>query len=304
MNRSDRQHLLAQQKFLEERLLELPTTARLTRMSVKAQLGSLEAQLSEPTNEREPARVRLTFNGRPVVGTHGIFADFGMKAVNGFTDTVAIIAASLTMHGPLAQMGPIPNREQNQLLIIGPALGSFGFELEEYRGQIILDEASPVAQALERTQNLLKGTLGTDEELADSASETDLRALDKMRSFLSTLVENEAICTMEFHEQSVRFKDLGEVRTSLARLGRDNLQEEDAVIAGSFEGALPTGRTFEFRLRDTQEVIRGKILPTVQNVDALNDHRHKQVEIKVATTRVGNGRPRYVLREMPSWVEV
>lgn len=185
MNRSDRQHLLAEQKFLEARLLELPAAARLTRMSVKAQLGSLVDQLSETANEREPARVRLTFNGRPVVGTHGIFADFGMKAVNGFTDTVAIIAASLKMQGPLAQMGPIPSREQNQLLIIGPALGSFGFELEEPRGQMILNEASPVAQALERTQNPLKGTLGTDEELADSASETDLRALEKMRSFLT-----------------------------------------------------------------------------------------------------------------------
>lgn len=185
MNRSDRQHLLAEQKFLEARLLELPAAARSTRMSVKAQLGSLVDQLSETANEREPARVRLTFNGRPVVGTHGIFADFGMKAVNGFTDTVAIIAASLKMQGPLAQMGPIPSREQNQLLIIGPALGSFGFELEEPRGQMILNEASPVAQALERTQNPLKGTLGTDEELADSASETDLRALEKMRSFLT-----------------------------------------------------------------------------------------------------------------------
>ena len=184
MNRSDRQHLVAERTFLEARLAELPPTARLTRMSVNTQLKVLTQKLAEVENEREPARARLTFNGRPVIGTHGIFADFGMKAVNGFTETVAIIAASLTSEGPLAQMGPIPNREQNQLLITGSAIGSFGFELEEYRGQPTLEGFSPVAQALERTQNLLKGTLGTDEELADSASETDLRALDKMRSFL------------------------------------------------------------------------------------------------------------------------
>ncbi len=29
-------------------------------------------------------------------------------------------------------MGPIPNRDQNQLLITNTAVGSFGFELEEY----------------------------------------------------------------------------------------------------------------------------------------------------------------------------
>ena len=303
MNRSDRQHLVAERTFLEARLAELPPTARLTRMSVNTQLKVLTQRLTEVENEREPARVRLTFNGRPVIGTHGIFADFGMKAVNGFTDTVAIIAASLTSEGPLAQMGPIPNREQNQLLITGSALGSFGFELEEYRGQAMLDGLSPVAQALERTQNLLKGTLGTDEELADSASETDLRALDKMRSFLNTLAENEAICTMEFQEKSVRFKDVGEVRTSLARLGQDNLQEEDAVLSGSFEGALPTGRTFEFRVQETKEVIRGKIAPALQNIGSLNDHRHEPTRIRVAITRVGKGRPRYVLSEMPLWVE-
>ena len=166
----------------------------------------------------------------------------------------------------------------------------------------MLDGLSPVAQALERTQNLLKGTLGTDEELADSASETDLRALDKMRFFLGTLAENEAICTMEFQEKSVRFKDVGEVRTSLARLGHDNLQEENTILSGAFEGALPTGRTFEFRVRETREVIRGKISPGLQNVDVLNDHRHEPTEIRVTTTRVGNGRPRYVLSEMPVWV--
>lgn len=301
MTRSDRQHLLAEQKFLQARLDELPLTARLTRMSVNSQLSALLDRLSEATDEREPARVRLTFNGRPVIGTHGIFADFGLKAVNGFTDTVAIIAASLMMPGPLAQMGPIPNREQNQLLIVGSALGSFGFELEEYRGQMSLDETSYVAQAIERTQNLLKGTLGTDEELADSASETDPRALDKVRAFLSTLVENEAICTVQYRDQSARFKDVGEVRASLARLGQDNLQEQNALIIGSFEGALPTGRTFEFRIRETREVIRGKVLSALQDVDTLNDHRHEEVQIRVITTRVGNGRPRYVLTEMPTW---
>jgi hypothetical protein len=301
MTRSDRQHLLAEKAFLSTRLAELPQNARLTRMSVTKQLVRLEEDLSTLQDEREPARVRLTFNGRPVVGTHGIFADFGMKAVTSFTDTVATIAASLTLSAPLAQMGPIPNREQNQLLIIGPALGSYGFELEEFRGQMALDDLSPVAQALERTQNLLRATLGTDEELADSASETDPRALEKMRTFLSTLVENEAICTMEYHNQSARFTDVGEVRTSLARLGHDNLQEEDKQLVGAFEGVLPNGRTFEFRISDTREVIRGKILPSVQELDAMNDHRHQPVTISVTTTRVGSGRPRYVLKQMPTW---
>ena len=130
------------------------------------------------------ARAKLTFDGVPVIRSHGIFADFGMKAVSSFTDAVASIAASLTT--PLAAMGRIPNRDQNQLLITSTAVGSFGFELEEHSAEQLvlgLENASPVAIALERTQALLQSTLGDDDALADIASETDPRALDKVRNF-------------------------------------------------------------------------------------------------------------------------
>ena len=77
-----------------------------------------------------------------------------MKAVNGFTEAVAAVAASL--NAPLNAMGPIPNREQNQLLITNTALGSFGFELEEIPAvQGTLDGESTVEQAIEKTQSIL-----------------------------------------------------------------------------------------------------------------------------------------------------
>ena len=50
----------------------------------------------------DSGRQSLTFNGLPVIGSHGIFADFGMKAVSSFTDAVATVAASLS--APLAAM--------------------------------------------------------------------------------------------------------------------------------------------------------------------------------------------------------
>ncbi len=304
MNRLDRQHLLAEQKFLREQLDRLPASARLARMSVASKLHSVKLTLADsPLDEREPAHVRLTFNGRPVISTYGIFAEFGMKAVNSFTDAVATVAASLSMDTALAPMGPIPNREQYQLIITGSALGSFGFELEEYRaGQLPLEEVSPVAQALDHTQKLLASTLASDEELADSASETDPRAMDKVRAFLQTLAENEAICTMQYRERSVRFTDAGQVKASLARLGQDNIKEENSFLEGAFQGVLPKGRTFEFvPAGQTEEVIRGKVGSAIQNPDALNSHLHQPTRIKVMVTRVANGRPRYLLLEMPTW---
>ena len=303
MNNEDRQHLLAERTFLQRMLADTPTTARLTRMSQEARLHTVEAQLAAlPADERVLARAKLTFDGVPVIRSHGIFADFGMKAVSSFTDAVASIAASLTT--PLAAMGRIPNRDQNQLLITSTAVGSFGFELEEYRAeQLALEEVSPVATALERTQALLQSTLGNDDELADIASETDPRALDKVRTFLKVLADNSAVCALQYGGSGVRFTDVGQVSRSLARLAADNLHESEEQLRGEFVGVLPNSRSFEFRLASDGQIIRGKVAPCVQNVDAINDHLHSAVQIDVTRTQVGNGRPRYLLTQMPQWAQ-
>ncbi|MBF0438912.1 MAG: hypothetical protein HQL93_07290 [Magnetococcales bacterium] len=299
MNKQDRFQLLAEKKFLQARLDELPVAARLMRISTESRLRMVEKRLEDcPVDEHEPARVRLTFNGRPVIGSHGIFAEFGMKAVTSFSEAVTAIAASLNT--PLAAMGPIPNREQYQLLITSTVMGSFGFELEEYRaGQWLLGEDSPVAQALERTQNLLQGTVGTDDQLADSASETDPRAMEKVRTFLQTLSEAEAICTMQYRDRGFRFTDVGQVRTSLARLSQDNLHEAEQILEGEFYGVLPKSRIFEFKVAGQDEVIRGKVGSIILDPDQLNQHLYNPTFIKVMVTRVGSGRPRYLLIEEP-----
>lgn len=303
MNNEDRQHLLAERTFLQRLLAKTPATARLTRMSDEARLRKVEAQLAAlPSDERTPARARLTFDGVPVIRSHGIFADFGMKAVSSFTEAVASVAASLS--APLAAMGPIPNRDQNQLLITSTAVGSFGFELEEYRAeQLALEEASPVATALERTQALLQSTLGNDDDLADIASETDPRALDKVRTFLKVLADNSAVCALQYGGSGVRFTDVGQVSRSLARLAADNLHESEEQLRGEFVGVLPNSRSFEFRLASDGQIIRGKVSPRVQNVDTINDHLHSAVQIDVTRTQVGNGRPRYLLTQMPQWAQ-
>jgi hypothetical protein len=299
MSRRDYLHLLGEKAALERMIAETPIEDVLDRGSLVARLEEIEQRIAEARPDaREPAHVRLTFRGRPVIGNHGIFAEFGTKAVSSFVESVAAMAASVA--GPLAAMGPIPHRDQHQMLITSTAPGSFGFELEEYRAeQVTGDETSAVAQALDRTQRLLQGTLGTDEELADSASEADSRAVDKVRAFLQTLADNEAVCTMQMGDAQVRFSDVGQVRTSLERLSRENLREEEAVLTGELQGVLPRGRVFEFKLADTGQVIRGKISPAIRDADALNREVHRATRIKVMVKRVGSGRPRYVLLEPP-----
>lgn len=260
MNRGEHLQLLGEKTALERMIAETPEEDVLDHASLSARLTSIsEALAVAKPDEREPARVRLTFKGRPVIGSHGIFAEFGMKAVNAFTESVVAMAASLT--APLAAMGPIPNRDQHQ--------------------------------------SLLRGTQGTDDELADSAVEADRRALDKVRAFLSTLADNEAVCTVQFGESIVSSSDVGQVRTSIERLSQENLREKVEQLPGELQGVLPKARIFEFRLADSSQVIRGKISPTVGDPDALNSELHRPSLIKVMVTRVGNGRPRYLLLQAP-----
>lgn len=300
MNQQNRAYLLAEINFLQQQLAELPENARLTRLSNQARLREVEAQLAQiPLEEREPARVRLTFNGRPVIGTHGIFADFGMKAVGSFSDAVTTLAASLLT--PLAAMGRIPNRDEYQLLITNTALGSFGFELEEYQNNnpLFQEEQSLVSIALEQTQAILSATLsGSDEDLADSASEIDPRALEKIRNFLQTVADNEAVCTLQYQNRSVKFTDVGQIKRSLERISQDNLQENEVSLLGEFQGVLPKSRTFEFKLiGQDEEIIKGKISKAFQDAASLNQHLNEEIQIKVMKTSVGKGRPRYLLLE-------
>ncbi len=299
MTADDRLRLSAEKTALERMIARTPAEEVIDRASLTARLRNVEAELDAlPATTRAPARVQLTFRGKPVVGSHGVFAEFGLAAVHGFTNAVAAMASSLS--GPLASMGRIPGRDQHQLLITRTALGSFGFELEEHRvGQLDLDDTSPVARALDKTQRLLRGTLGSDDELADSAEEVDQRALQYVRAFLETLADHEAACTVRFGELDVRFDDPGQVRRSLERLSQANLREEVTELIGAFQGVLPTSRSFEFNLADGGQVVKGRIGPGIADPAVLNHLLGRRVTIKVLATTVGAGRPRHLLLEIP-----
>lgn len=296
--------LIAERDALRSMLDDIPIEDVIDRGGLQAKLDAVTALLAHQAAEREPARAKLTFVGRPVIGTRGIFADFGMKAVNGFTEAIAAIAASLT--APLNAMGPIPGRDQHQLLITNTARGSFGFELEEIPNQVQLplDESSLVEQALGKTQALFAASAGIDDEaLAEAVSEVDPRALDRIRSFMSTLVEYEAACALQLGSGGYfRFDGPGQIRRSLERLSAENVHEKTSEIRGWFEGVLPNKRrTFEFRLESGKDVIVGRLGPAVKQPELINQHLNKLCTISVSVTSVGKGRPKYVLLSEPQW---
>jgi hypothetical protein len=301
MNRDEHRLLLSERNALRRILDGIPHEDVLDRSSFEARLRAVEERLATAvTDTRVPARARLTFRGRPVIGSHGVFAKFGVKATAEFTDAVAMMAAGMSR--PLAGVGPIPNRDENQLLITSTALGSFGFELEEYRQQpMLVEDESVVALALAQTQELLDATSRTDDELTIAVAGVDSRIISAVRTFLATLADNEATCALEFGNKKVTFQDVAQVRRGADRLAQENVHQEEQNFRGEFQGVLPKRRTFEFKIAADGSVIAGKVGPNIVDSDVLNQHLHRVMDVTFVATRIGSGRPRYVMDREPVW---
>ena len=299
---NEQAQLESERRFLEGQLAALPASAVLTRSSTQARVRQIEKHLSEILPIHQPVRAVLTFRGRPVIGSHGVFADFGSRATSAFTEAVSLVAAALS--GPLAATGPVPNRDQCQLLITSTAIGSFGFQLEEHRTQReLFEEETTAARALEVMRGLLESSVkGTDDELAESISGISPRSIESIREFVEVLATNDAVCTLVIGKNSTRFRDVGEVRRSVERLSQDNLHEGQVSFFGEFQGVLPKGRTFEFMQANTGEVIRGKIGPEIEDPNLLNEHLHQPTTITLQESRVGEGKSKYRLLQLPTWV--
>jgi hypothetical protein len=283
---------------LERLLASLPEDHLIERMSLESRLESARAALAEVPLE-SAQKARLTFRGKPVFGSHGVAADFGVKAAGAFADAFAAIAAALSEG--LRPMGPIPNRDRNQLLITGTAIGSFGFEFELPAPEpTLFPETEKAQEAMAKIEALLRlSAEGSDDEVAEVIEEVHPRAVKKVYEFLDLLAQQQAWCGLEFADRFFRYADYEQLKASCERLKDDNIREQEETYRGEFQGILPAGRNFEFRLFDEKGLIRGKIDPAIDDPDVLNrEWLHKPLTVKFNVMQVGEGRPRYTLRSL------
>ena len=300
MSMQEYQYLRAELAELDELLAMTPEGAVIDRMSLESRRTEVAEELATyPTPSRWPVAARLTFNGKPVVGSKGIAIEFGSKAVGAFATAVASIGAS--QQGLLSEHGPIPNSERYRLLITGTALGSFGFEIEEdfheEKVQTIspVSEIPPVEQAIEQVKAILESSVTGSEALADTIADTAPRALDDLRDFLKVLASNQAVFSLSFKDDVFRFSDVGQVRQSLDRLDRDNIHEAEREILGSFLGYLPNSRQAEIQISETGDVITCKVKLTLSDPASIDRILNRRVRLRVHTRQVGTSRPRYTI---------
>lgn len=285
-------------KELENLLATIPEGNVIERMSLESRLRSARAALAVLPQEVAP-KARLTFRGKPVFGSRGIAADFGSKAAGAFSDAFAAVAAGLSEG--LRYMGPIPNRDKNQLLITGTAIGSFGFEFELPTPEpSLFPEAERAREAMAKIEALFRlAAEGSDDEVAEVIEEVHPRAVKKVYEFLELLVQQRALCGLEFADRFFRYADYEQIKASCERLKDENIQQREETYQGEFQGVLPAGRTFEFRLSDQEQLIRGKVDLGIEDPDVLNrEWLHKPVTVKLNLMQVGRGRPRFTLMRL------
>jgi len=299
MNRTEFTHAQAEISFLD-RMSQKPGLSNLTRLSLQSRKDQVGASLRDPGRGAfAPAKAIVTYRGAPVRGVHGIVAEFGSVATSKFTDAVAAIAASIS--GVLNDFGPIPNRAQNQILITGTALGSFGFEFEEAltdEAQLPLEGTTPVSQAFELVAELLEASTKSDEELSEPASRLGTRALAMVSEYLDKLIAYEAFCSVSTQDHVFSFSSVDQVRISRSRLSVENITEKDVDFRGEFLGAFPAERRFEFKAQDGT-VIHGRIATTIEDPSVINAHLNQAFTIKLSARTVGKGRPRYTIASLP-----
>lgn len=290
--------LLSEIRELQQLIDGLPANATIRRRSLESRLKSIREELDQERNIARPSRVRLTFRGRPVVGSRGIAADFGGKASNAFADAFAAVVAGLNEN--LRSMGPIPDRSKNQLLITGTAIGSFGFEFELPASEGLFPEQEKTEDALQKMQSLLEASaVGSDDDVAEVVDAIHSRAVKKISEFLGILSQNHAWCGLEFKHKIFKFEGIEQLERSAGRLEEGNIREGQESHRGEFIGFLPTSRLFEFST--AEGVIRGKVGPLVDNPDIINkEWLRREVEIALDVVQVGQGRPRFKLNSLPT----
>ena len=304
MNIHNYRFLLSERGTLKRLISGSPPDDMIGRVSLQYRLRQVEEEL-EAYKGYSPRLVnaRLTFLGKPVVGGRGVDADFATKTVNAFARSVARIGAS--WRAPLPPTGPIPDSAEFQLLITGPAAGSFGFQLEDAAQQpTLMGQDAPVELAIRKVKEILEASIKTDDELSETIADTDRRVLQSIRRFLKKMADNDAVCALEFQGDEFRFRDVAQVKRSENRLSDDNIREDDVVLGGYFDGFLRKSRGAEFFLAETdadflQEAVGTmlsvRVLPRVTETVKIKEILDQDVTVNARVRRVGEGRPRYVV---------
>lgn len=300
MNATMYANLSSEANTLRELLDNIPLDNVIDRLGIESRLEEVEYELSCINPFHITKKARLTFRGGPVIGSQAISAIFAAKATDFFANAVAAVSAGLS--GTLNFKGPIPDKNINNLMITGTAIGSFGFEFElpEPDSFDLCPEQSIVGKAVDEIRALFEvSAIGSDDDLSDLVEEIHPRAISKIYEFLNYLYEQDAKCGLEFDNKFFRFSSKQQLESALSRLNDNNIHEKTVNYKGIFSGALPASRNFEFETEIDKELIKGKISKDIIQPELIvKNWLLKPVRVQFTVITIGNSKPKFILKSL------
>jgi hypothetical protein len=275
----------------------------------------LEIQTMPQKIANAPAGLALFFGGRPVMGSHGIDAQFGSKALEVFQKLVSQRFAADTL-GPLSSKGRVPMKDQSQLIMTDVVRGSFGFVLQASHETAQSDIGLTLKNAVDKVADTLSRVSAQDESLFDNAAEEiDERQKGTLTDFFR-LLENEG-ATMRIVEGERDFELKSDaVQRARTRVENMTISDRQHDARGYIVGWSDHRGSFDLQLHESGEVITGQVIAselermTLEGVTALHQHVHARLKVREISVRQRAPKRAYTLlslelQEAPSnWTKV
>jgi hypothetical protein len=294
MSLNRRDGLASELSMIEAMLRQIPRGRVIERIGLEGRAAELREEIEGLGPG--PRTIALTFRGAPVDGSRAIVADFAGKALAAFSDAVGTLVASIT--GELAESGPLSGSPERSLRVLGPALGSFGFEIELPEPAIdrqvtIFDPQGqdPYEAAIQEAIALVSAAQGDDEEsLAERVSSVHPRALAKVREFIDLLTKREASFALRADHLRVEVQDVDAARRIAGALADNDIKRAEIEVRGRLF-VLPARGQFELAT-EHDGVLGGRIERRAGDTRSFVD---KLVVATLQRLQVRQSRPRYTL---------
>ena len=240
-----------------------------------------------------PAAIALFFGGRPVIGSHGIKANFSTKAVGHFQKLVSQRFAA-DEQGPLASRGRVPLAEETQLLVTDVVRGSFGFVLEAVENSA--DARVSLKLVVDEVADTLSRMAAPDDSLFDEASAVvDDRQLGTLKEFFKLLDDEGASLRLVEGERDFEL-DSAAVSRARHRVEGLSIEDRNEAFEGQIVGWTQYSHRFELRLHDGRAMLAGAVAREAMDraiQEGLNPfNRHFRVSLKVREVRARNRLPK------------
>jgi hypothetical protein len=235
-------------------------------MQFQQQSEALEAELETLAERPEKlASLAVFFGGEPVLGNHGVKADFAGKALEDLQGFVKRRFAVAETGGALGARGRVPLGTSADLLVTGVRRGSFGFVLEEAAVNEPTVQTALVDTVDEAARMVSQLASPNDEDFEEAAALLDNRSLAAVRNFFETL--DKAGASVRIVEGDRDFSiGSADVRRAFTRTSSMNVIEREPQVLRGRLHLLPRSRRFEFDLLGTGEVIAGTVASGLKGI--------------------------------------